>query len=170
MGFFRCWDGAVQKNSPRNPPSTPPSGSSVCKQRGSRRPHGSAQRKQVFSAIPAGGAKEIVMKLGKRGCLISDGGILREIPSFDVRAVDSTGAGDAFTAVFLQARLRGWSTLEAALAANAAGAAAACRVGAGATLSDVAGILRVLRKRGKKGTWEKVRLQILSRVQTMRSF
>jgi ribokinase len=131
---------------------------------------GQRNASKSFLQFQRAGAKEIVMKLGKRGCLISDGGILREIPSFDVRAVDSTGAGDAFTAVFLQARLRGWSTLEAALAANAAGAAAACRVGAGATLSDVAGILRVLRKRGKKGTWEKVRLQILSRVQTMRSF
>ena len=131
---------------------------------------GQRNASKSFLQFQRAGAKEIVMKLGKRGCLISDGGILREIPSFAVRAVDSTGAGDAFTAVFLQARLRGWSTLEAALAANAAGAAAACRVGAGATLSDVAGILRVLRKRGKKGTWEKVRLQILSRVQTMRSF
>src|SRR5207245_3771272 len=96
---------------------------------------GQRNASKSFLQFQRAGAKEIVMKLGKRGCLISDGGILREIPSFDVRAVDSTGAGDAFTAVFLQARLRGWSTLEAALAANAAGAAAACRVGAGATLS-----------------------------------
>jgi sugar/nucleoside kinase (ribokinase family) len=125
---------------------------------------GQSNARKSFLQIQRAGAKEIVMKLGKRGCLISDGGILREIPSFPVRAVDSTGAGDAFTAVFLQARMRGWSTLEAALAANAAGAAAACRVGAGATLSDVAGTLRLLRKRGKRGTWEKIRLQILSRV------
>jgi ribokinase len=131
---------------------------------------GQSNARKSFLQFQRAGAKEIVMKLGKRGCLISDGGILREIPSFAVRAVDSTGAGDAFTAVFLQARLRGWSTLEAAVAANAAGAAAACRVGAGATLSDVAGTLRLLRKRGKRGTWEKIRLQILSRVQTMRGF
>jgi len=131
---------------------------------------GQSNEGKSFLQFQRAGAKEIVMKLGKRGCLISDGGILREIPSFGVRAVDSTGAGDAFTAAFLQARMRGWSTLEAALAANAAGAAAACRVGAGATLSDVAGTLRLLRKRGKRGTWEKIRLQILSRVQTMRDF
>jgi ribokinase len=131
---------------------------------------GQSNARKSFLQFQRAGAKEIVMKLGKRGCLISDGGILREIPSFAVRAVDSTGAGDAFTAAFLQARMRGWSTLEAALAANAAGAAAACRVGAGATLSDVAGTLRLLRKRGKRGTWEKIRLQILSRVQTMRDF
>jgi ribokinase len=131
---------------------------------------GQSNARKSFLQFQRAGAKEIVMKLGKRGCLISDGGILREIPSFAVRAVDSTGAGDAFTAAFLQARMRGWSTAEAALAANAAGAAAACRVGAGATLSDVAGTLRVLRKRGKRGTWEKIRLQILSRVRTMRGF
>jgi ribokinase len=131
---------------------------------------GQSSARKSFLQFQRAGAKEIVMKLGKRGCLISDGGILREIPSFAVRAVDSTGAGDAFTAAFLQARMRGWSTAEAALAANAAGAAAACRVGAGATLSDVAGTLRVLRKRGKRGTWEKIRLQILSRVRTMRGF
>jgi ribokinase len=131
---------------------------------------GQSNARKSFLQFQRAGAKEIVMKLGKRGCLISDGGILREVPSFAVRAVDSTGAGDAFTAAFLQARMRGWSTLEAALAANAAGAAAACRVGAGATLSDVAGTLRLLRKRGKRGTWEKIRLQILSHVQTMRDF
>src|SRR5216683_3954342 len=131
---------------------------------------GQSNEGKSFLQFQRAGAKEIVMKLGKRGCLISDGGILREIPSFAVRAVDSTGAGDAFTAVFLQARLRGWSTLEAAVAANAAGAAAACRVGAGATLSDIAGTLRLLRGRNKRGTWAKIRLQILSRVQTMRGF
>jgi ribokinase len=131
---------------------------------------GKSKPRESFLQFERAGAKEIVMKLGKGGCLISDGGILREIPPFAVRAVDSTGAGDAFTAAFLQARLRGWSPLEAALAANAAGAAAACRVGGGATLSDVAGTLRLLRKRGKRGTWEKIRLQILSRVQTMGGF
>lgn len=131
---------------------------------------GQSNARKSFLQFQRAGAKEVVMKLGRRGCLISDRGILREIPPFPVRAVDSTGAGDAFTAAFLQARLRGWSTLEAALAANAAGAAAACRVGAGTTLSDVAGTHRQLRKRAKRGTWEKTRLQILSRLQTMRGF
>lgn len=129
---------------------------------------GESNARKAFAQLQRAGAREIVMKSGKRGCLISEGGILREIPSFAIRAVDSTGAGDAFTAVFLQARLRGWPAVEAALAANAAGAAAACRVGAGAALSDVAGTLRLLRKRGKRETWEKVRLKVLSRVRTIR--
>ncbi|HEY6270085.1 MAG TPA: carbohydrate kinase family protein [Candidatus Acidoferrum sp.] len=129
---------------------------------------GQSNARKSFLQFERAGAKEIVMKLGKRGCLISDGGILREVPSFAVRVVDSTGAGDAFTAAFLQARLRGWSRLEAALAGNAAGAAAASRVGAGTVLSDVAGILKLLRTQRLKGAWEEIRLRILSRVQTMR--
>jgi ribokinase len=121
--------------------------------------------RKCFEQFERAGAKEIVMKLGKRGCLISDGGILRVVPSFAVRVVDSTGAGDAFTAAFLQARMRGWSMVEAALVANAAGAAAASRVGAGTMLSDVTGTLKLLRAQRLKGTWDEIRLQILSRLQ-----
>jgi ribokinase len=131
---------------------------------------GRSSPRESFLQFERAGAKEIVMKIGKRGCLISDGGILREVPSFAVRVVDSTGAGDAFTAAFLQARIRGWSTLEAALAANAAGAAAASHVGAGTMLSDVRGTLKLLRTQRLKGTWEEIRLQTLSRVQRVRGF
>ena len=129
---------------------------------------GRSNPREAFLRFERAGAKEIVMKLGKRGCLISDGGILREVPSFAVQVVDSTGAGDAFTAAFLQARLRGWSPREAALVANAAGAAAASRVGAGTMLSDIAGTLKVLRTQRLKGTWEEIRLQILSRADRIR--
>ncbi len=131
---------------------------------------GRSSPRESFLQFERAGAKEIVMKIGKRGCLISDGGILREVPSFAVRVVDSTGAGDAFTAAFLQARIRGWSTLEAALAANAAGAAAASHVGAGTMLSDVRGTLKLLRTQRLKGTWEEIRLQTLSLVQRVRGF
>ena len=58
-------------------------------------------------------------------------GKLCHVPSFAVRTVDTTGAGHAFAAAFLQARLRGWPHAEAALAANAAGAAATATAGAG---------------------------------------
>ena len=128
---------------------------------------GKSNPRASFLQLERAGEREIVMKMGKRGCLISEGGILRDVPSFSVRAVDSTGAGDAFTAAFLQARLRGWSTVEAALVANAAGAAAAARVGAGTMLSDVAGTLKLLRMQRLKGPWEETRLQILSRVQSL---
>lgn len=104
---------------------------------------------------------QVVMKLGKRGCWITDDGAMRQVPAFPVRAVDSTGAGDAFTAAFLQGRLRGWRVSEAALAANAAGAVAAGVVGAGERLPTVQQIVRLLRTQRLTKPWETVRLCLL---------
>ena len=130
---------------------------------------GHRDARKSFLQFQRAGAKEIVMKLGKRGCLISDGVDLCEVPSFTVRAVDSTGAGDAFTAAFLQAHLRGWSARNSALLANAAGASAASVVGAGTMLTNVAHIARLLRVQRLKKPWEDVRLQVQSRLRKMRA-
>jgi ribokinase len=119
-----------------------------------------------FARLRKAGARDIVMKLGKRGCLVLDGGEIRLVPPFQVRVVDSTGAGDAFTAAFLHARLRGWPVAEAALAANAAGAAAASVVGAGERAPSLLEIRRLLRTQRLRGPWDVVRLRVLRRLNT----
>ncbi len=48
----------------------------------------------------------VVMKLGKKGCLISSDGLSFSIPGEVVAARDTTGAGDAFAAGFLYGLLR----------------------------------------------------------------
>jgi ribokinase len=115
----------------------------------------------AFNALLKLAIPEVVMKLGRRGCLIVGDGTMRRVPSFQVQAVDSTGAGDAFTAAFLQGRLRGWHIAEAALAANAAGAAAARAVGAGELLPTLPQIVRLLRAQRLKEPWDAVRLRVL---------
>ena len=115
---------------------------------------GARDPRRAFAALEKAGAREVVLKLGKSGCLISRNGEPQHVPSFDVKMVDSTGAGDAFVAGFLQARLRGWSPEEAAIAATAGGAAAVSFVGAGETLPgsrEVAALMRSQRLRGKMG-------------------
>jgi ribokinase len=119
---------------------------------------------KAFHSLLKLGIPEIVMKLGKRGCLIVDNEEVRQVPSFAVRAVDSTGAGDAFTAAFLQGRLRGWPTAEASMAANAAGAAAAGVVGAGERLPTLQQIVRMLHAQQLKRSWDAVRLRVLQRL------
>src|SRR5262249_3238333 len=99
----------------------------------------------AFRALQRAGAREIVMTLGKPGGLIAQDGALQNVAAFPVRVVDSTGAGDGFTAAYLQARLRGWPNLQSALLANAAGAVAASVVGAGDNAPSVNAIRGLLR-------------------------
>ncbi len=114
------------------------------------------------------GAKDIVLKLGKDGCLIFHRGAVKEVPPFPVNAIDSTGAGDAFVAAFLQARLRKWSQTEAALVANAAGAAAAKVMGAGENLPHLRDIVCVLQNPLADREWDAVRCAVLAKVQSIR--
>ena len=71
------------------------------------------------------------MTLGPDGCYVAGAELEGEVPAFPVRAVDGTGAGDAFAAGILSGRLAGRGLLvDAALFANAAGALATTAVGA----------------------------------------
>jgi sugar/nucleoside kinase (ribokinase family) len=71
-------------------------------------------------------AREVVVKLGATGALWTDGGALVHAPALPVAEADTTGAGDAFAAGLLAARLGGAAPAEAlaagcALAAQAVG-------------------------------------------------
>jgi sugar/nucleoside kinase (ribokinase family) len=124
---------------------------------------------RAFEDLRKAGAREVVLKVGRRGCLISESGRPLLVPSFTVRAVDSTGAGDAFVAAFLQARLRGWPTIEGANAANAAGALATTATGAGQNLPGQREVAALLSARRLKGKWDETRKQVLARLQPSRS-
>jgi ribokinase len=71
------------------------------------------------------GLPTIALKLGARGCMLSEGGEVLHVPAFSIVAVDSTGAGDAFAAGFIAGRFRGLSLRACGLWANAMGALAA---------------------------------------------
>ena len=69
--------------------------------------------------------REVVITLGKEGALWSDGERVERAKASPAPAqVDSTGAGDAFTAGWLASRLRGAEPTEALAAANFAAAQA----------------------------------------------
>ncbi|MGW7545180.1 ribokinase [Streptomyces sp. NPDC054770] len=78
----------------------------------------------------AKGPKSVVVTLGAEGALVADGHEVASVPSVKVATVDTTGAGDAFTAA-LAVRLGGGATLaEAAAYAARVGAAAVTKRGA----------------------------------------
>jgi ribokinase len=91
--------------------------------------HGSPE--EVADALTGQGATNIVLKLGKRGCLVAQAGAPKlSVPGFDVEAVDTTAAGDGFNAAFAVALMRGRNTLLAATYANAVAALSVTKAGA----------------------------------------
>lgn len=119
---------------------------------------------RAFAQLRKAGAREVVLKVGRRGCVISEAGQPVRVPSFSVRAKDSTGAGDAFVAAFLQARLRGWPTIEGAVVANAAGALATTVVGAGQNLPGQREVTALLSAQRLQGKWDVARKRVLARL------
>ena len=87
------------------------------------------------------GVRNVIIKLGAKGCLLKSCGTRIRLQACPVRAVDTTGAGDNFLAGFASELLRG-EPPEAALAfANACGAICSTAIGAGTALRDRAQVL-----------------------------
>lgn len=114
------------------------------------------------------GPSTIVLRLGSRGCLISHRNKALRVPTFPVSVVDTTGCGDAATAAFLHAHWAGWPPQEAALLANAAGAAAATQAGAGESMPTPGRVLRLLKTARLSRPWDAVRQRLLRRLRSVR--
>jgi 2-dehydro-3-deoxygluconokinase len=76
------------------------------------------------------GAKQVALKLGAQGALVSDGSRRERIAPHRVQLVDATGAGDCFCGNLLARMALGDSIFEAARYANAAAAIAVQGFGA----------------------------------------
>lgn len=72
----------------------------------------------------------VVLKLGEEGCLVATHDHLFRVPAAPARAIDVTGAGDAFTAGFVVEYLSSRNTRMAAVAANQLAACVVGKVGA----------------------------------------
>lgn len=76
------------------------------------------------------GARSVVVTLGGEGALVLDASGVGEVAGVRVKAVDTTGAGDAFTGALATRLARGDSLLESARFAVRVGAAAVTKPGA----------------------------------------
>jgi len=102
--------------------------------------------KLIAAELIARGAKAVVLKLGSRGSMV----VMADqhfytVPPFKVSVVDTTAAGDAFTAALAVAVGQDKPLREATTFANAAGAFACTVLGAQAampTLNNVSALIR----------------------------
>ncbi len=91
------------------------------------------------------GVKNVIIKLGAKGCFFKNAKESLSLPPCEVTALDATGAGDNFVAGFACEILRGASNAEALRFANACGAICTTAVGAGTALKSRQQVLDFLR-------------------------
>ena len=83
------------------------------------------------------GAEYVVLKLGERGCSVYDGNKLEIIPAIPSDVVDTTAAGDCFTAAMALEFIRTHDIVKACKAGNKAGSIAVSRMGAADSMPSV---------------------------------
>jgi len=95
------------------------------------------------------GPNTVVITLGDKGCMIiTDENTVIEVPAFKVKAIDTTGAGDAFNAAFTYSFfVKKWDYKKAALFANATAAIKCTKMGAQTGLPRYDEVLKFLKER-----------------------
>lgn len=76
------------------------------------------------------GITKVAITLGSKGCVVADNRKQHSVPNFNVEPVDTTGAGDAFTAGFIAGLLRDLDLEECGRMGNATAALCITKVGA----------------------------------------
>ena len=86
-------------------------------------------------------AKYVVLKLGERGCSVWDGERLTILPAYKSNVVDTTAAGDCFTAALALEYVRTGDIYSSCDFGNKAGAIAVSRMGAAESMPTAEAVL-----------------------------
>jgi ribokinase len=95
------------------------------------------------AALRTMGPKLVIVTLGPSGSVFCDETGVHRVAAFDVKSIDSTGAGDAFMGALAVGIARRLPTAAAVRFGNAAGAAATSSVGAQAALPRLEDLRRL---------------------------
>ena len=106
---------------------------------------GEDKPEKMAEAFLAKGVKNVIIKLGGRGCFLMNSNEKIHLYAHKIDVVDATGAGDNFMAGFVSEIIRGSNVKEALSFANACGAICATAVGTGTALRDREQVLRFMR-------------------------
>jgi len=123
---------------------------------------GASELETAISRLERKGC-EVVLKQGQQGCQLRIDGELKTVPPFAVNPVDTTGAGDAFTAAFMSGRSWEWTIAECALFANAVGAAATMMMGAGEQMPGLTKVRAQLEAVQINSDWDAIRCDVISK-------
>jgi len=85
--------------------------------------------KRAANALYEKGVRNVIITLGKQGVYIKNSEMSGKVPAYNVKTVDTTGAGDAFNGCFAAGLLEGMVIDEAADFANAGAALSVTKPG-----------------------------------------
>ena len=106
--------------------------------------------KDASNALLALGSRNVILKLGRRGCYVAlSDGTRQLLPAYSVHAIDTTAAGDAFNGAFAVAVLNGQDPLGAALWASSAAAISVTRPGAQPSMPTLWEVDRFLKEQSQ---------------------
>jgi len=88
------------------------------------------------------GVKIVAVKLGSKGCYVTNGKESHMVEAFKVKVVDTTGAGDAFCAGFLYGLIYGKSLYECGRLGNFVASRCITKMGARAGLPRLADLMK----------------------------
>lgn len=112
-------------------------------------PHAEHDPLELAKGIRSRGARCVVLKLGSRGALWHDRHETVHLPALPIQPVDTTAAGDAFTAALAVSLANGGKAAASLRFANAAGAAACLTMGAMPSMPDRPRVEQLLNARGR---------------------
>ena len=119
----------------------------------------------LFASLPAlasrFGCRVTAATLGTDGVLAWDGSRFHYSPAFDLKPVDTTGAGDVFHAAFAYSLLQGYELPQALEFCNAAAGLSCMGTGARGGIADLAEIEDLVRTGSRRhSTYNKEQLQV----------
>lgn len=108
---------------------------------------------EMASFFKQSGCRNVIIKLGEKGCYVDTEEFSGMISSFNVNTVDTTGAGDNFVAGFIAGLLFGFSVKSCAIFGNAVAALSVQKIGAITGNSSTEQVLQFLGK--ERPEWSK---------------
>ena len=103
---------------------------------------GKAHYKKGAEILCRKDVKVVAVKLGSKGCYVTDGKESHLIAAFEVKVVDTTGAGDAFCAGFLYGLISGQSLYECGRIGNFVASRCIMKMGARPGLPRLADLMK----------------------------
>ncbi|HEX8948408.1 MAG TPA: PfkB family carbohydrate kinase [Dissulfurispiraceae bacterium] len=94
------------------------------------------------------GAKVLTITLGARGSVTASDDGAFQTPAFEVRAVDTTGAGDVFHGAYIYGLMRKWGIRDTVIFASATAALKCTKLGGRTGIPRLDEVMEFLRERG----------------------